>query len=166
MCRAPGSHARRVPLDWAMTQAIWASCSRRSANGRAARETYRPVKAHRARSRKRRASGCRSTGPRLRATRCCSRALGEREGDTEQAAGRVRAYEGARGKTRERVPLDWAVTQNNLGAAPWPSGSGKSGTESLNRPLSRPIVRHSRKPHANGARSTGPPSKTISARCP
>ena len=33
--------------------------------------------------------------------------------------------------TRERVPLDWAMTQNNLGAALTTLGKRESGTERL-----------------------------------
>ena len=31
-------------------------------------------------------------------------------------------------RTRERVPLDWAATQNNLGLALWTLGERESGT--------------------------------------
>ena len=34
-------------------------------------------------------------------------------------------------RTRERVPLDWAATQNNLGAALATLGERESGTERL-----------------------------------
>ena len=33
--------------------------------------------------------------------------------------------------TRERVPLDWAKTQNNLGTALWTLGARESGTARL-----------------------------------
>ena len=33
--------------------------------------------------------------------------------------------------TRERVPLDWAMTQNNLGNALWTLGERESGTARL-----------------------------------
>jgi tetratricopeptide (TPR) repeat protein len=33
--------------------------------------------------------------------------------------------------TRERVPLDWAMTQNNLGAALWTWGERETGTARL-----------------------------------
>ena len=34
-------------------------------------------------------------------------------------------------QTRERVPLDWAMTQNNLGNALWTLGERESGTARL-----------------------------------
>ena len=34
-------------------------------------------------------------------------------------------------RTRERVPLDWAATQNNLGNALWALGGRESGTARL-----------------------------------
>ena len=44
--------------------------------------------------------------------------LGEREGGTGRLEEAVAAYRDAlKERTRERVPLDWALTQNNLGAA-------------------------------------------------
>ncbi len=45
-------------------------------------------------------------------------ALGERESGTAGLEEAVSAYRAALlERTRERVPLDWATTQNNLGAA-------------------------------------------------
>ena len=42
--------------------------------------------------------------------------LGERESDAEHLEQAVDAYRAAlQERTRERVPLDWATTQNNLG---------------------------------------------------
>ena len=44
--------------------------------------------------------------------------LGERESDTARLEQAVEAYRAALQEgTRERVPLDWAMTQNNLGDA-------------------------------------------------
>ena len=44
----------------------------------------------------------------------------------------VQAYRAAlEVRTRERVPLDWAMTQNNLGAALRTLGELESGTERL-----------------------------------
>ena len=44
--------------------------------------------------------------------------LGEREGGTARLEEAVSAYRDAlKERTRERVPLDWAMTQNNLGNA-------------------------------------------------
>src|SRR5262245_39752243 len=46
------------------------------------------------------------------------RTLGEREGDTARLEEAVAAFRDAlKERTRERVPLDWAMTQNNLGIA-------------------------------------------------
>ena len=38
--------------------------------------------------------------------------------------------------TRERVPLNWATTQNNLGNALWTLGERESGTERLEQAVS------------------------------
>ena len=38
--------------------------------------------------------------------------------------------------TRERVPLQWAMTQNNLGNALWRLGERESGTEKLEEAVS------------------------------
>ena len=44
--------------------------------------------------------------------------LGERESGTARLEEAVAAYRAAlEERTRERVPLDWATTQNNLGIA-------------------------------------------------
>ena len=44
--------------------------------------------------------------------------LGEREGGTTRLGEATAAFRAAlKERTRERVPLDWAKTQNNLGAA-------------------------------------------------
>ena len=46
------------------------------------------------------------------------RSLGERESGTARLEQAVEAYRAAlQERTRERVPLDWAMTQNNLGLA-------------------------------------------------
>ena len=54
------------------------------------------------------------------------RALGERESGTARLEEAVAAYrEALKERTRERVPLEWAGTQNNLGTAlsePWRAG--------------------------------------------
>ncbi len=63
--------------------------------------------------------------------------LGERESGTPASAGAgrlrleeaVAAYRAAlEERTRERVPLEWAMTQNNLGTALWALGERESGT--------------------------------------
>ena len=58
--------------------------------------------------------------------------LGEREGGTARLEEAVAAYRAAlEERTRERVPLDWAMTQNNLGGALSTLGERESGTARL-----------------------------------
>ena len=58
--------------------------------------------------------------------------LGERENGSERLLEAVGAYRDAlKERTRERVPLDWAMTQNNLGNALWTLGGRENGTERL-----------------------------------
>ena len=58
--------------------------------------------------------------------------LGERESGTEHLERAVAAFTKAlKERTRERVPLDWAATQNNLGAALATLGERESATEHL-----------------------------------
>ena len=80
-----------------------------------------------------RASGCRSTGRRPRTTSAMrSGRSGERESGTARLEEAVAAYRAALEEwTRERVPLDWAMTQNNLGTALRRSGERESGTARL-----------------------------------
>ena len=60
------------------------------------------------------------------------RALGERESGTARLEEAVAAYRAAlQETTRERVPLQWAVTQNNLGNALRALGERESGTAHL-----------------------------------
>jgi tetratricopeptide (TPR) repeat protein len=60
--------------------------------------------------------------------------LGERESETEKLEQAVVAYHAALEKrTRDRVPLDWAMTQNNLGAALMRLGERESETEKLDQ---------------------------------
>ena len=67
--------------------------------------------------------------------------LGERESETGKLEQAVAAYRGAlKERTRERVPLDWAMTQNNLGTVLSPSGGARPGREDWKR-RSRPIAR-------------------------
>ena len=57
---------------------------------------------------------------------------GERESGTARLEEAVAAYRAAlEERTRERVPLDWAMTQNNLGNALWTLGERESGTARL-----------------------------------
>jgi tetratricopeptide (TPR) repeat protein len=58
--------------------------------------------------------------------------LGERESGTARLEDAVAAYRSAlKARTRERDPLDWAMTQNNLGLALWRLGERESGTARL-----------------------------------
>jgi tetratricopeptide (TPR) repeat protein len=58
--------------------------------------------------------------------------LGERESGTERLEDAVAAYELAlKERTRERLPLDWASVQNNLGNVLRVLGERGSGTERL-----------------------------------
>lgn len=59
-------------------------------------------------------------------------ALGERESGNERLEEAVAAYRAAlEERTRERVPLDWALTQHNLGTALETLGQRESGTRRL-----------------------------------
>ena len=58
--------------------------------------------------------------------------LGERASGTARLEQAVVAYaEALKERTRERVPLDWAATQHNLGAALTTLGERASGTARL-----------------------------------
>ena len=78
------------------------------------------------------ASGCRckggdANGPRQRALEA-----GERESGTARPQEAVAADRAALEEyTREQVPLDWAMTQSNLGAALETLGQRENGTERL-----------------------------------
>jgi hypothetical protein len=48
-----------------------------------------------------------------------------------QRAGTLRYRDALKERTRERVPLDWATTQNNLGAALATLGERDNGTARL-----------------------------------
>ncbi len=103
-----------------------------------------------------RASGFRSTGRRRRAI-SASRfgRLGERESGTARLEEAVAAYRAALEEwTRERVPLDWAATQNNLGNALRTLGERESGTARLDEAVAayRAALEEGR---ASGFRSTG-----------
>jgi hypothetical protein len=59
--------------------------------------------------------------------------LGKRESATARLEPAVAAYRDAlKERTRKRVPLDWAMTQNNLGLALTALGERESGTARLN----------------------------------
>jgi tetratricopeptide (TPR) repeat protein len=58
--------------------------------------------------------------------------LGDQSGKNEPLEGAVAAFRGALKEwTRERVPLNWAMTQNNLGNALQSLGERESGTKRL-----------------------------------
>jgi len=58
--------------------------------------------------------------------------LGERENGTARLEEAVGAYrEALKERTRERVPLDWAMTQMNLGAALAGLGEREGGSDTL-----------------------------------
>jgi tetratricopeptide (TPR) repeat protein len=62
------------------------------------------------------------------------RTLGERESGTERLDQAVTAYtEALKEYTRERAPLDWAMTQMNLGTALQALGERESGTARLDQ---------------------------------
>ena len=79
--------------------------------------------------------------------------LGERESGTTRLEQVVAAYTAALAeRTRERVPLDWAMTQNNLGNALWTLG----GTRAARRVWEgrwRPIAPRWRNGPASACRS-------------
>jgi tetratricopeptide (TPR) repeat protein len=56
---------------------------------------------------------------------------GEQTGNSEPLAESIGLYRLLDEYTRARVPLDWAVTQNNLGLALWRFGERESGTARL-----------------------------------
>jgi len=59
-------------------------------------------------------------------------AIGEQSGDAAALEQAVAAFrEALKEYTRERVPLDWAGTQNNLGSALQSLGKRERGTERL-----------------------------------
>jgi hypothetical protein len=59
-------------------------------------------------------------------------AIGEQSGQSDQLAEAIAAYRAALTEwTRERVPLQWAMTQNNLGNALTSLGGRESGTARL-----------------------------------
>jgi hypothetical protein len=59
-------------------------------------------------------------------------AIGDQAGDNQALQQAVEAYgEALKERTRERVPLDWAGTQNNLGIALARLGEREGRTETL-----------------------------------
>ena len=58
--------------------------------------------------------------------------LGGRESGTARLEEAVAAYRAAlEERSRNRVPLDWAMTQNSLGVALWRLGEREAGTARL-----------------------------------
>jgi hypothetical protein len=58
--------------------------------------------------------------------------IGDQAGDNRALADAAAAYRAAlQERTRDRVPLDWATTQNNLGTALESLGERESGTAHL-----------------------------------
>ena len=58
--------------------------------------------------------------------------IGDQAGDNGALAGATQAYRAAlEERTRDRVPLDWAMTQDNLGNALETLGERESGTARL-----------------------------------
>ena len=124
----------RVPLDWAVTQNNLghALCDARRAGERdgAARGggcgLSRGARGTDARA------GSAPVGDDAKQPRQCARearGAGERDG---AARGGGSAYRAAlEERTHERVPLDWAMTQNNLGVALQTLGERESGTARL-----------------------------------
>jgi hypothetical protein len=63
--------------------------------------------------------------------------IGDQAGDNSALAGAAEAFRAAlEERTRERVPLDWAATQNNLGGALTRLGQRESGTARLEEAVS------------------------------
>ena len=84
------------------------------------------------------------------------RALGERESGTARLEEAVAAYRAAlEERTRERVPLDWAATQNNLGNALSDARRARERHGAAGGGGRRPIARRWRKGPASACRSTG-----------
>jgi hypothetical protein len=86
------------------------------------------------------ASERRSIGRRRRTILASLLRLGERESGTVRLEEAVAAYRAVlEERTRERVPLDWAATQNNLGNALQALGEREAGQRVWRR-RSRPIA--------------------------
>ena len=91
--------------------------------------------------------------------------LGERESGTARLDEAVAAYrEALKEYTRQRAPLDWAMTQNNLELRLKLWASATRALTDLMRPSQR-IAKHLRNERAIGYPATGPPRRTILATC-
>ena len=125
----------RVPLDWAMTQnnlgnALSILGEREDGTPRGSKRRSAPI-APPWRSGRASASRCNGPGPR---TTSAARSRGSASARTapERLEEAVAAYRAAlEVRTRERVPLDWAMTQNNLGTALQTLGAREDGTQRL-----------------------------------
>ena len=120
----------RVPLDWATTQnnlgialsSARGAGERDGAAGGGGRGLSRGAGGEDARARAARLGGTQNNLGNALGT------LGERESGTARLEEAVAAYRAALKEwTRERVPLDWAMTQNNLGPRWRRSASGRAG---------------------------------------
>ena len=125
----------RVPLDWATTQNnlgnALANARRAGERDGAARGGGRGL-SRGAGGIDARTGSARLGGDADKSRRLRSSALGERESGTARLEEAVAAYRAALEEwTRERVPLEWATTQNNLGAALATLGERESGTARL-----------------------------------
>ncbi len=143
----------RVPLYWAMTQnnlgnALSRLGERESGQDQAVRCLAEAVAAYRAalteRTQERVPLDWAMTQNNLGNVLS---ALGERESGQEESirrlVGAVKAYRAAlKERTRERVPLDWAMTQNNLGVTLSALGERESGREQSIRHLEEAVVAH------------------------
>ena len=123
-----------MPLDWAMTQnnlgAALATLGERESGTARLEEAVAAYRAALA-GMHARAGAARLGGDAEQSRQCAldARRAGERDG---AAGGGGRGLSrGAEEWTRERVPLDWAMTQNNLGNALQTLGERESGTARL-----------------------------------
>ena len=147
----------RVPLDWATTQN---NLGTRAPGPRRTRERHGAAGAGGGGLPR----GAGGVDPRAGAARLgedpenlgtALQALGERESGTARLEEAVAAYRAAlEERTRERVPLDWAKTQINLGNALRPSANARAARRGWRRRW-RPTARRWRSGPASGCRSTG-----------
>ena len=80
---------------------------------------------------------------------------GDQKGENTALLLAIAAYRAAlEERTRERVPLDWAATQNNLGTALCALGSARAARRVFKRRLP-PIAPRWKKERASACRSTG-----------
>ena len=147
-----------MPLDWAMTQNnLGAALLRLGERESGTARLEEAVAAYRAALEEGPASGCRSNGPRPRSISATALArLGERESGTARLEEAVAAFRAAlKERTRERVPLQWAKTQMNLGDAlsrARGTGARHGAARGGGR---RAFAQRSRNPRASGCRSNG-----------